>query len=170
MDITTVVGLISGFTFIVMAVYNGGDLSLVVDVPSLLLVVGGSLSALLISFPLREIVQIPTILLYFFGMPRRYMCLVSQWLATGLDTKARQRLVQQFPPDEATEDGAAEIEERLKLGVAVFDRIKTCPLGFGGVGILIGAIIMLANLDDPSAIGPGVAWGEEFTHQAERGN
>ena len=45
----------------------------------------------------------------------------------------------------------------VKLGIAVFTKGKSYALASGALGTLIGLVIMLKNLDDPSAIGPGLA-------------
>ena len=47
--------------------------------------------------------------------------------------------------------------EMLALGVAVFERGQSYAVGSGVLGSLVGAVIMLRKLDDPAAIGPGLA-------------
>ena len=47
--------------------------------------------------------------------------------------------------------------EMLALGVAVFERGQSYAVGSGVLGTLVGVVIMLGNLDDPAAIGPGLA-------------
>ena len=54
MDITTIVGLIAGFTLVTMGILNGGALSAFIDVPSFLMTGGGTLAAYLIASPLHE--------------------------------------------------------------------------------------------------------------------
>ena len=44
-----------------------------------------------------------------------------------------------------------------RLGVEVFERAKSYAIGWGIIGTFTGAILMLANLDDPDALGPGLA-------------
>lgn len=157
MDITTIVGLISGFTLIVMAILSGGQIGYFIDAPSLLLVAGGSYSAILVSFSLQEVVQIPGVLVYVFGLPRKYMSIALPRLHIGVDSKTRQQLMDAYPPADVSDEEAAAIKARLTLGVAIFDRARTFPLAFGGVGIFVGAVIVLANAKDLSQIGPGVA-------------
>jgi chemotaxis protein MotA len=48
-------------------------------------------------------------------------------------------------------------EQRHKLGQDVFRAWGALAPAFGMIGTLIGLVQMLANLDDPSAIGPGMA-------------
>ena len=49
------------------------------------------------------------------------------------------------------------MERRHKSGQAVFLKWGDLAPGFGMLGTLIGLIIMLVDLDDPSAIGVGMA-------------
>ena len=56
MDITTIVGLIAGFTLIIMGILNGGALSAFIDTPSLLITLGGTVSGTLINHPLQMMV------------------------------------------------------------------------------------------------------------------
>ena len=49
------------------------------------------------------------------------------------------------------------MSERHALGKALFDTIGRYAPAFGMIGTLIGLVVMLKNMDDPSAIGPGMA-------------
>lgn len=124
MDIATVVGIISAVTALLVGI--GDNLSLFLDIPSLLIVVGGTLAALLVSFPLQEVVQAPQCVRYAFFPPR---------------------------PDGENRD----LEKLLEQGVFFLSRSKTYAQATGWVGVLLGAVIILAHLDDPKKIGPGVA-------------
>ena len=48
-------------------------------------------------------------------------------------------------------------EKDVRLAIAVFTRGKSYALASGALGTLIGLVIMLKNLDDVSAVGPGLA-------------
>ena len=50
MDIATIVGIISAFGIVVVAILMGG-LGLFIDIPSFLIVVGGTLGATMIQYP-----------------------------------------------------------------------------------------------------------------------
>ena len=49
------------------------------------------------------------------------------------------------------------MEERHKTGIEVMGGIADDGPAFGMIGTLIGLVIMLQNLSDPSAIGPAIA-------------
>ncbi len=49
------------------------------------------------------------------------------------------------------------VEERHRQGAQMFESMGASAPAFGMLGTLIGLILMLTNLDDPSSIGPGMA-------------
>jgi hypothetical protein len=50
--------------------------------------------------------------------------------------------------------------DSILLGIAVFERGKSMAVMSGGImGTFIGLVIMLKNMDDPAALGPGMALG-----------
>ena len=55
MDIATIIGIVAAFTLIVVAM---GDVSAFIDVPSILIVVGGTIAATLIANPLPEVINL----------------------------------------------------------------------------------------------------------------
>ena len=146
MDITTIVGLIAGFTLLAMGIYNGGALSPFVDVGSLLIVLGGACAAFLVSFALRDVVAFDRIFLCVFYLPKRYKGLAQPDL---------------HPPDPAKSKAIAEdaekIRKELSLGILMFQRLKTYALAFGMISVLIGFVTILADLQDPPAVRRGVA-------------
>ncbi|EJG0957290.1 flagellar motor protein PomA, partial [Vibrio parahaemolyticus] len=50
MDLATLIGLIGGFAFVIMAMVLGGSIGMFVDVTSILIVVGGSAFVVLMKF------------------------------------------------------------------------------------------------------------------------
>ena len=66
MDITTIVGLIAGFTLIVMGILSGGSMSAFIDTPSLLITLGGTLAGTLINHPLNMMVSVVGIMMKAF--------------------------------------------------------------------------------------------------------
>jgi chemotaxis protein MotA len=49
------------------------------------------------------------------------------------------------------------VSHRHALGKAVIDQIGRCAPAFGMIGTLLGLIMMLHNMNDPSSIGAGMA-------------
>ena len=51
MDLATILGLIAGTAVVAMAILFGGSASMFVNIPSILIVFGGTLAGTLIRFP-----------------------------------------------------------------------------------------------------------------------
>ena len=181
-NIWPTIGLMAGFIMIIISIRVAGERVSFIDVPSILITFGGSFCAILISFPFKTIVKIPKILKTLLFTPKdnrpeliiqlsnlakkaRQEGLLSleddieqmknPLLATGL-----QMVVDGVEPDRIREIMEMEldaIERRHRLGQDVFYKWGELAPGFGMIGTLIGLIIMLAELDDPSAIGSGMA-------------
>ena len=146
MDITTVVGLIAGFTLIVMGILNTADPSAYVDMGSVLIVVGCTCAALLVSFPLADVNRLFRVIRYAFYLPGPYKRIVYP---------------EQHPPNPTDPEGqdSIAIQEELKLGILMMTRAKTYALAFGSIASLVGFIAVLRHLVDASAssIARGVA-------------
>ena len=126
MDIATVVGFVLTITLVVMAMLDGGTMDLFINVPGLLIVVGGTLGLTLISFPLQDVLKSSKYVAYAFVPPQ-----------PGADRDT--------------------IIDDLEKGIFMFKRIKSYAMACGWVGDLLGAVLILAHLDDPAAIGPEAA-------------
>jgi len=57
-DIATIIGIIGGFTLVITAMGWGGGLSWFFDLPSIMIVLGGTFGAVLINYPLSTIVKV----------------------------------------------------------------------------------------------------------------
>ena len=55
MDLATIIGLCAGFSLIIWALLMGGSVLLFLDIPSLIIVLGGTTTALLSNFPLDRV-------------------------------------------------------------------------------------------------------------------
>ncbi|BDU32111.1 hypothetical protein TUMSATVNIG1_27200 [Vibrio nigripulchritudo] len=54
MDLATLIGLIGGFAFVIMAMVLGGGIGIFIDVTSILIVVGGSTFVVLMKFTMGQ--------------------------------------------------------------------------------------------------------------------
>ena len=181
-SVSAVSGLIAGIALIAWSISSSGELSIFWDVPSLVITLGGSLCAVIVSFPLNTLKSIPKRLGLLTASPsddreglldllielakksRKEGLLAleddiaemdSEFLASGL-----QMVVDGVEPDtikELMELKMDTMERRHRSGQAVFLKWGDLAPGFGMLGTLIGLIIMLVDLDDPSAIGVGMA-------------
>ena len=180
MDIGSIIGLVMGLAFIVGSILASGTLGAFIDVPSLLVVCGGTCGALLIRFPLPTMINtIKVILKAFFNQSPRSNETISEIVALAETArkesilalekveisneflgKGVQMAVDGKDPD--TIKSVLEIEldylqERHDTGRGVVEGAGELAPAFGMIGTLIGLIVMLGNLDDPSSIGPAMA-------------
>src|SRR5690554_3198817 len=71
MDIATVIGVVFAFGMVLMGIMSGGPLTLFVNVPSLLIVIGGTFGIIFINYPLREVLGLAGVVRnVFFTQPR----------------------------------------------------------------------------------------------------
>jgi len=57
MDLATILGIVAGAAVIAFAIVMGGSVQAFVDMPSVLIVIGGGFAATLIRFPLAGVAQ-----------------------------------------------------------------------------------------------------------------
>ena len=58
MDIATVLGIVSAFGLVFVAIFMGGGRNIFINVPSLMIVVGGTIGVTLIAYPLKEVIGV----------------------------------------------------------------------------------------------------------------
>ena len=180
MDIATIVGFIAAVTCLMVGI--GSNLASMIDPPSMIIVVGGTLSATLIANPLQEVigligvikcailtnVPVPTELIErivgFAETARREGILALEqaieegddpFLSTGV-----RLAVDGTEPDlimDILETELQFVQERHEQGQTIIANMGNAAPAFGMIGTLIGLVIMLKNMDDPAAIGPGMA-------------
>lgn len=182
MDITTLVGILSGLGCIFFAIFLGAGIKPFVHIPSLMITAGGTLAATLINFPLPEILKIwktaikvlkshefdpsaPIPLMMSYADKARREGLLS--LEDDLDEiedeflKSGMRLVIDGTDPEEVRDTMeielAYLEDRHNRGQRLFLAMAKYSPAFGMIGTLIGLISMLGSMDDPSTIGPSMA-------------
>jgi chemotaxis protein MotA len=182
MDIATIVGLISAFSLVIYGILLGGTLLIFWDLPSALIVIGGTIGTTLINYPLREIFGVfmvvknvflhklepPTDLIKFLvelsnKMRKNGVLSIEPMIKQvrdGFLAKGLQMLVDGTEAKDIQGVLEKEIEyvgERHRLGSEIFSTIATFAPALGMIGTLIGLVQMLQKLDDPSKIGPAMA-------------
>ncbi len=184
MDIASIVGLLAAFglIFVSILIAPGSSLAAFIDVPSLLVVCGGALAACLIAFPLKSILQMPlTVKVVFLNKTTDYAALISQIVSLA-ETARRDGLLAlenriseidnpfivtgiQMAVDGTRPDAIEDImrtemdavSTRHRDAKAVSDQMGRFAPAYGMIGTLLGLIIMLGNMSDPSSIGSGMA-------------
>lgn len=182
MDIATLIGIVSGFGLIVISIVMGGAPALFINIPSVLIVVGGTLAATLINYPLSDVLGVistlrnaffhksnsPTLLIEkivdFANVARREGILALETHAAEVEDPFLQKSVQLAIDGTAPElikdiltTELAFMEDRHSIGQSILLAAGAFAPAFGMIGTLIGLVQMLATLDDPSAIGGSMA-------------
>ncbi len=181
-DILTIGGLILGFAAIIISMVLGGSVGLYWNIPSVFITVVGSFAAVLISYDMRQIKSVIQTTRHAMSTPVADPMVIID-IFTELAKKARREgllgleddigrledpfyqkglrmMVDALDPELIRDILETDIEytaRRHELGQSVFRTWGSLSPAFGMIGTLIGLIAMLAKLDDPNAIGPGMA-------------
>ena len=180
MDLATLIGLIGAFGVILTSIMLGGSAGTFVNMPSLLVVLGGTVLVTMMKFSLGQFLGAASIAVNaFLHRPTDPEELIET--AVDLAKTARQggllALEDAEVPDEFMKSGlgllidghAADIVrsmltkdlsltlQRHVNGQAIFKAIGDVGPAMGMIGTLIGLVQMLANMDDPKQIGPAMA-------------
>ncbi|TCK03459.1 motility protein A [Phorcysia thermohydrogeniphila] len=184
MDIATLIGIGGAFLLIIISIVIGGSPGAFINIPSLLITVGGGISAGMAGFPLGEFINGFKAILKAInpGLPNPIETID---FLTDIAKKARKEGILALEADidnfygrdpflgdimrmlidgleieeikSTAESAMAQIDQKLSTEVAVWESLGDLFPAFGMIGTLIGLIQMLQNLSDPSALGPGMA-------------
>lgn len=180
MDFATLLGLLSGLTLVVTAIIMGGDMNIFISIPSMMIVFGGTFGTIFVAFPFEEVSQalkagfkafasrkvqvreVVNIMVKIAEISRREGLIALENVKTEnmVLKKACQLIADNADPGLIRSTLAIEItsmKRRHKVGEEVFKRLGSLAPSFGMIGTLIGLVQMLANLNDPKAIGPAMA-------------
>ncbi len=180
MDIGTIVGLVVGIVLILTAIFLGGSLTAFIDVPSILIVFGGTIATTFIRFTLPDVINsISVAMKAFFAKPQApeeiiqelvtlsniarkegLLKLEKQPISDPFLKKAIMYCVDGHEADFIQEVLDKEIEltiERHGLGQGIFSAMGDAAPAFGMIGTLVGLVNMLGNMKDPASIGPAMA-------------
>jgi len=179
-DIATLIGLVGAFGIVVAAMVTGGDVGVFVNVPSLLIVLGGSLFVVLMKFPLAHFLGLAkvagkafkfksvkpediiaeTVDLADAARKGGLLSLEDKEVSSDFMQRGIQLLVDGHDPDVVRALLNKEktlTSERHEYGSDIFKAIGDVGPGMGMIGTLIGLVQMLSNMSDPKAIGPAMA-------------
>ncbi|MEM9192423.1 MAG: MotA/TolQ/ExbB proton channel family protein [Myxococcota bacterium] len=180
MDIATPIGIVLGFGLIIGSILLGGSLGAYIDVPSILIVIGGTIACTLISDKLPHVIGAIKVAGKAFKYPagdagasiqaivklsniaRRegVLALENEKVDDGFLAKGIRMAVDGVPQEEIRETLNAEMvamKLRHSRGHKLFRFMGATAPSMGMIGTLIGLVQMLQTLDDPAAIGPAMA-------------
>lgn len=181
MDIGTIIGLVLASLLIGSAIVLGGNPATFIDTSSFLMVIcGGCIAAPLIAFPVDHIKTIFKVMMNAV-IAGKYDNAETIKFIVELAQKARKESLLALENVEieneflkkgitlavdGTEPGTIKavlmaemsyIKKRHENGMAVLNYVTDMAPAYGMIGTLVGLVNMLANLSDPSAIGPAMA-------------
>ncbi len=182
-DLATILGLVLSFVFIISAIVIGDSDANFINIPSVLIVILGTITATCVAFSASELKDsLPVIGSSFSGPVRNFSALATSML--DITTVGRKRgalalssyesqtknepflnyalklVVDGYSPDDIKRILQQDIdleEERRKRAASVLRRASEVAPAMGLIGTLVGLVKMLADLDDPSSIGPAMA-------------
>ena len=180
MDLATVIGMLGGIGFIVMAMILGGDLGMFVDVASVLIVFCGSIFVVMSQFTLGQFfgagkvagkafmfkIDPPEVLIEkiveMADAARKggFLALEEAEIPNKFFRKGVDMLVDGHDAEVVRTTLSKDIKmsfARHEEGARVFKILSDVAPAMGMIGTLIGLVAMLSNMDDPKAIGPAMA-------------
>lgn len=182
MDLSTIIGIAVAFGLMLMAILQGGPLSIFINTPSLMIVFGGTAGVTLVHYPFADVMEAINVakktilyketsinamiekLMEFANKARKEGILALQGAMEDVNddflVKAMQMAVDGQEPETLRSMLSTEIEyisQRHEKGATIFVSIAAYAPAMGMVGTLIGLVQMLQTMDDPSSIGPAMA-------------
>lgn len=180
MDLATLIGMLGAIGFIVMSMVMGGDIMMFVNVPSILIVFGGSLFVVMSAYTMGQFFSAGKIAVKAFmfkieapeeliekivemadaARKGGFLALEEAEISNSFMQKGVDMLVDGHDVDVVRATLAKDISlttERHEFGASIFKSIGDIAPAMGMIGTLIGLVAMLSNMDDPKAIGPAMA-------------
>ncbi|UCG64993.1 MAG: MotA/TolQ/ExbB proton channel family protein [Deltaproteobacteria bacterium] len=182
MDIATVLGVISAFGLMCIAISMGGGIQLFINIPALMIVVGGTLGATMINYPVKDVLGVFKVVkkalfakkISVTKLIKRFVTFAKKSRKEGILAlegdikevndeflrKGVQLAIDGLEPQEIGEILETEIDfvrSRHQLGAEIFTTMGTFSPALGMIGTLIGLVQMLQTMDDASKIGPAMA-------------
>ncbi|MBD3796532.1 MAG: motility protein A [Campylobacterales bacterium] len=182
MDLGTVIGLVLILALLFGAMAMGVGIGPYIDIPSVLIVIGGSIGALMISFKPGQMKKFTKVfmvaikpgeenindlikkLVEFATKARKEGILALEGDVNNEENpflkKGLSMAIDGSEPDTIRDLLEIEMEQtstRHKAHAAIFSQWAGLAGAMGMIGTLIGLVAMLLNMADPSAIGPSMA-------------
>ncbi len=180
MDLATLVGLIGALALIVVSMLMSGELGMFVNIPSIVIVVGGSIFAVMAKFGLGQFLGAFKVagksfifktddpldlideIVELADAARKggLLSLEGKEVNSAYLQKGIQLLVDGHDPDVVktmmNKDKKLALDRHTQ-GADIFAALTDMAPAMGMIGTLIGLVAMLANMEDPKAIGPAMA-------------
>lgn len=180
MDIASIVGFILAYVIIGGAIMMGGPFIIFVNVPSILVVIGGTFAVTLMRVTLGDFLGSFKIGLkgFFYKLDATQalidesvemanvarkegiLALEGREITNGFLQKGIGLCIDGHSPEIVSNLLSKDINmsiERHTVGANMFKAMAVYAPAMGMIGTLIGLVQMLANMSDPASIGPAMA-------------
>ena len=182
MDITTFIGIFVAGGLVVSAILMGGPGLWFINMPSFMIVIGGTMGATFLAYPLSEVMSVfkvvKNVLLQRSQSPYQLITLISDMSKTvkkegflsleqtlgKIEDPFLAKGIMMFVDgaeksyvEEVMTTDMVSAAERHKLGAEIFTTMGTFAPAVGMLGTIIGLVQMLMQMDDPSQIGAPMA-------------
>lgn len=179
MDIATLIGFVVGTGLVVWGMFTQGSIMWFWDFSSVLIVIGGTIGATFISFPMDKVLSTVKVVRKAFSNNLYQANVIIDKIVNLANVARREGLLALEEAVEQIEDEFLKkgvmlivdgtdpelvknileteisfLESRHSEGKDLFEAMATLAPGFGMIGTLIGLVAMLKTMSDPSAIGP----------------
>ena len=185
MDIATILGIVLGAVVVVFGIITSGGVSAMgnfIDPPSIVITIGGSLSSLLSSYTMPEVINnlkglgvafkdpkmdhgaVIRQIIDLSNVARKEGLLALEEVAGNLDDEFMKKgillIVDGTEPELVRgilETELVNMDDRHKSMAGFYDTWATLGPAWGMIGTLVGLVNMLKKLDDFNTIGPNMA-------------
>jgi chemotaxis protein MotA len=181
MDLATILGIVAGTAIVGLAIVFGGNPSTFINVPSVLIVFGGTMAGTLIRFPLADVMVALKLGTSnaFQQQTTSAVGLIDEAVELAELSRTKGQLALENAPidNEFLRKGALMycdglqpefiqhalgrdrdlLIERLEEGEKIYRFMGDAAAAFGMIGTLVGLVQMLSEMDDPETIGPSMA-------------
>ena len=183
MDIFAVIGTFFGFAMVLIGmIMEGGNVAQIMQITAAFIVLGGTLGAVILSFPIGELSDaIKLVKDIYFLMPPKVEPLITEIVEFSQKARkegvvALEKLAKSASDPllttglEAVADGAdpslvramletqvAQMENYVAGGAKVWESFGGYAPTLGIIGAVMGLIQVMQNLNDPSKLGAGIA-------------
>jgi chemotaxis protein MotA len=180
LDIATIIGIIGGLALIIISILMGSSISAFINIPGLMIVVGGTIMATLIMQKLNVVLSAINVAMNAFfdkteppdAMIKQIVKLAAKARKGGLLALENEQINHPFlarsirmavdgvDPHEIIQTlkiEKASLHKRHETGQKVFRFMGATAPAMGMIGTLIGLVQMLRTMNDPSSIGPAMA-------------
>ena len=180
MDLATLLGMLGAIGIVLAAILTGGSALVFVNVPSILIVVGGTIMVVMIKFSMGQFFGAFKVAITAFinktddpeAVIEKIVELANIARKEGMLALENAEIENEFLDEgikmlidgNSREVVEAVMQKDLKAtidrhtwGAKVFSATADVAPAMGMIGTLIGLVQMLSNMDDPKSIGPAMA-------------